>query len=207
MISTSATSCVPLTKNHGNNQWSVPTIIFFSILYISVIFNEWQSFYWFFQILKVNDKHYDRKYYSLSILFLLSSFFSPLIFLLSSPLLSSSLIFRYTMLVQHLIDKGSNLNHRSIAGMNCLHVACRAGSVKIAFLLLCAGAYVDAVDTVGDTALHWCLKVRNKPNLRELYKYLFKLGLFWFFFVMKFRNITRLTKVKLFLIIFFAPRK
>jgi ankyrin repeat protein len=43
--------------------------------------------------------------------------------------------------------------------MDALHVACRSGSVKMAFLLLSAGAYVDSADGGGETPLHWCLKV------------------------------------------------
>jgi ankyrin repeat protein len=51
--------------------------------------------------------------------------------------------------------------------MDSLHVACRAGSVKNAFLLLCGGAYVDPVDSAGDTPLHWCLKVSGVKNYKK----------------------------------------
>jgi Ankyrin repeats (many copies) len=68
---------------------------------------------------------------------------------------------RYAPLVQFLINKGSNLNHKSVTGMDTLHVACRAGNVKMAYLILSAGAYVDTVDSNGDTAFQWCLKVRT----------------------------------------------
>ena len=63
------------------------------------------------------------------------------------------------MLVQHLIEQGSELTHKSVDGMDALHVACRSGSVRMAFLLLSAGAYVDSADGGGETPLHWCLKV------------------------------------------------
>ena len=68
-------------------------------------------------------------------------------------------IVRYAMLVQYLIEQGSELTHKSVDGMDALHVACRSGSVKMAFLLLSAGAYVDSADGGGETPLHWCLKV------------------------------------------------
>ena len=77
-------------------------------------------------------------------------FFSPLFFNL-----------RYAPLVQFLINKGSNLNHKSVNGADTLHVACRAGNVKMAYLILSAGAYVDTTDSAGDTPFLWCLKVRT----------------------------------------------
>lgn len=49
--------------------------------------------------------------------------------------------------------------------MDTLHVACRAGNVKMAYLILSAGAYVDTVDSNGDTPFQWCLKVRSHARM------------------------------------------
>ena len=81
---------------------------------------------------------------------------------------------RYARLVQYLINKGSNLNHKSVNGMDTLHVACRAGNVKMAYLILSAGAYVDTVDSDGDTPFHWCLKVRTYvTHATYMYMYMY----------------------------------
>lgn len=75
-------------------------------------------------------------------------------------------------MVQYLINKGSNLNHKSVTGMDTLHVACRAGNVKMAYLILSAGAYVDTTDGDGDTPFLWCLKVRTYfPRNCHMYMY------------------------------------
>ena len=66
---------------------------------------------------------------------------------------------RYTPLVQYLIEKGSYLSHKGVGGMDALHVAIRAGNVKMAFLLLSGGSYVDSLCGDNETSFHWCLKV------------------------------------------------
>ena len=54
--------------------------------------------------------------------------------------------------------------------MDTLHVACRAGNVKMAYLILSAGAYVDTTDSNGDTPFHWCLKVRSYVRTCVMYR-------------------------------------
>ena len=76
------------------------------------------------------------------------------------------------MLVQYLIEKHANLSHKGVGGMDALHVACRASSVKNVFLILCGGAYVDSVDGNGDTCFHWCMKVNKKINQFFLFRFI-----------------------------------
>jgi ankyrin repeat protein len=83
---------------------------------------------------------------------------------------------KFTSLVQYLIEKGSNLSHKSVSGMDTLHVACRSGSMKMVFLLISGGSCVDTIDVNGDTPLYWCLKNQGDIDTSDLQRLLLRLG-------------------------------
>ena len=68
------------------------------------------------------------------------------------------------------------MNHKSIHGLDSLHVACRSGSVNMAFILLSAGVNPNSLDDKGDTPLQHLIKNQTQNESYEMQRLLVRMG-------------------------------
>ena len=83
---------------------------------------------------------------------------------------------KFTGIAQYLIEAGSDLTHRSVNGLDTLHVACRMGNVNMAFLVLAAGAAANTRDADGNTTLQYLLKTQAEWDSHDIQRLLLRFG-------------------------------
>ncbi|XP_008206465.1 ankyrin-3-like [Nasonia vitripennis] len=80
-------------------------------------------------------------------------------------------------LVKILIDAGADLNHLTETGFAVLHDAVLCGNEAMVRLLLSRGSRVDIqVEDIGDTALHWAIRLNTEGSHEKIIKHLMKFG-------------------------------
>ncbi|OXU28879.1 hypothetical protein TSAR_009568 [Trichomalopsis sarcophagae] len=79
--------------------------------------------------------------------------------------------------VKILIKAGADLNHRTEAGFAVLHDAVLCGNEEMVRLLLRSGSRIDQdVEDIGDTALHWAIRLNIEGSHEKIIKLLMKFG-------------------------------
>jgi ankyrin repeat protein len=82
-----------------------------------------------------------------------------------------------TLITQHLISKGAEIDFQDEYGNTALHKAMYFSNDKIADLLIEKGANYCIPNNDGDTALHLAIKSGNSSLLKEMFKHTSKLKL------------------------------
>ena len=78
-------------------------------------------------------------------------------------------------LIQLFIEKGANIGHVNIEGVDPLQLACRFGHATVCFMLLHNGANPDSFDNLRNNSLLWLLK--NSSSSQQIILLLLKFGI------------------------------